>query len=176
MINNLSLGWSLRIIGIILGVMNIVAISLIRNRNHVVRPPMHPFDIKLLRRLPVLLLLSWGFFSMLGYMTILYSMSDFARSIGLSTSQASSVTALLNLGTAIGRPLVGVLSDRFGRLEVAGWATLTCSVTVWALWIPANSYALTVVFAIITGGVVGVFWMVSLDWLVTFGHCSELGT
>jgi hypothetical protein len=66
MIDNISLGWSLRIIGIIAGVMNIIATILIRNRNHVVRPPMHPFDVKLLRRLPVMLLLSWAFVSMLG--------------------------------------------------------------------------------------------------------------
>ncbi|OCK82356.1 hypothetical protein K432DRAFT_415385 [Lepidopterella palustris CBS 459.81] len=85
----------------------------------VIRPLMHLFDLKLLRHGSVVLLLSWGFFSMLGYITLLCSLYDLARSIGLSASQASSITALLNLGTAVGRPCVGLLNDRFGCLKVA---------------------------------------------------------
>lgn len=140
--------------------MNIIATSLLRNRNHIIRPPMHPFDVRLLRRLPVVLLLGWGFFSMLGYMVLLYSLSDFGRAINLSTAQASSVTALLNLGTMLGRPCIGLLSDRYGRIEVAGYSTFACSVCVWVFWIPATSYALLVVFAVIVGGILGIFWMV----------------
>lgn len=162
MIDRISLAWSLRIIGILSGTMNILATCLLRNRNHIVRPPMHPFDVRLLRRLPVTLLLSWGFFSMLGYMVILYSLSDFAKSIGLSPSKAASVTALLNLGTMVGRPCVGLLSDRYGRIEVAGLATLTTSITVWAFWLPGSSYPPLVIFALTNGGILGVFWMVSI--------------
>jgi MFS family permease len=160
-IDHLSLAWSLRIIGLLSGSMNIIATCLIRTRNHIVRPPMHPFDVRLLRRLPVLLLLAWGFFSMLGYMVLLYSLSDFGRAIGLSASQASSITALLNLGTMLGRPCIGLLSDRSGRIEVAGCTTLACSIFVWAFWVPAKSYALLVVFALLIGGILGIFWMVS---------------
>jgi MFS family permease len=166
MIDNLSLAWSLRIVGLLSGSMNIIATCLIRTRNHIIRPPMHPFDVRLLRRLPVLLLLAWGFFSMLGYMVLLYSLSDFGRAIGLSASQASSITALLNLGTMLGRPCIGLLSDRFGRIEVAGCTTLACSICVWALWVPAESYALLVVFAMLVGGILGIFWMVSLYLLI----------
>jgi MFS family permease len=160
MIDRLSLAWSLRIVGLLSGTMNIIATSLLRNRNHIIRPPMHPFDTRLLRRLPVVLLLGWGFFSMLGYMVLLYSLSDFGRAIGLSSGQASSVTALLNLGTMLGRPCIGLLSDRYGRVEVAGWTTFACSVCVWVFWVPATSYALLVVFAVVVGGILGIFWMV----------------
>jgi nitrate/nitrite transporter NarK len=160
MINNISLAWSLRIIGILSGAMNVLAICLIRNRNKIVRPPMHPFDLHLFRQLPVFLLLCWGFFSMLGYIILLYSLSDFGRSIGLNQSQAASITALLNAGTAVGRPCIGLLSDRYGRIEVAGMTTVACSLTIWGLWIPAQSYGLTVVFAVLSGAIAGVFWMV----------------
>ncbi|ORY11040.1 MFS transporter, MCP family, solute carrier family 16, member 6 [Clohesyomyces aquaticus] len=174
MIHNISLGWSLRIIGLMSGMMNILATCLIRNRNKVIQPPMHPFDVKLLKRLPVFLLLSWGFFSMLGYIVLLYSLSDFARSIGLSSSQASSITAFLNLGTALGRPCIGLLSDRWGRLEVAGLTTFACSLTVWAVWVPADSYAITVLFAIINGGILGVFWMTISPLCVEVGGLRYL--
>lgn len=168
MIDRLSLAWSLRIIGIMAGIMNLIATYFIRNRNKVIRPPMHPFDVRLLRRFPVFLLVSWGFFSMLGYIVLLYSLSDFARSIGLSESKASAVTAFLNLGTLVGRPCIGLLSDRYGRIEVAGFTTLACCIAVWALWVPATSYPLTVVFAIVDGAIAGVFWMVSLLSFLSF--------
>lgn len=160
MIRNISLAWSLRITAVITGLMNLIATMLIRNRNSVIRPPQMGFDTKLLRRPDVLLLLFWGFSSMLGYITLLYSLSDFGRSIGLTDSQAASITAYLNLGTAIGRPLVGVASDRFGRMEVAGLLTLFCGITCFAIWIPAACYGVIVFFAILNGGILGVFWMV----------------
>ncbi|KAF2684085.1 major facilitator superfamily protein [Lentithecium fluviatile CBS 122367] len=174
MIDRISLAWSLRVIGLLSGTMNIIATCLIRSRNHIIRPPMHPFDVRLLRRLPVMLLLSWGFFSMLGYMVLLYSLSDFGRAIGLSKGQAASVTALLNLGTMLGRPCIGLLSDRYGRIEVAGCTTFACSVCVWVFWVPASSYALLVVFAIIVGGILGIFWMSISPLCVEVAGLSEL--
>ena len=162
MIDNISLAWSLRITGIVVGIMNLVAAMTIRNRNKAINPPQRGFDLKLLRRYDCLLLLAWAFVSMLGYITLLYSLSDFARSIGLDANQASAITAFLNLGTAIGRPMIGVVSDRYGRMEVAGSITFFCGVICFAIWLPAKSYGVTIFFAIIVGAILGVFWMVSI--------------
>ncbi|KAK2809403.1 hypothetical protein FQN50_003862 [Emmonsiellopsis sp. PD_5] len=118
-IRKISLEWAFRVTAIIVIVMLLLATALIRTRNEAIRPPQRGFDSKLLRRADVLLVLSWSFMSMLGYMTLLYSLPDYGRSIGLSKSRAASVNAILNLGTAIGRPLIGISSDRFGRLQVA---------------------------------------------------------
>jgi MFS family permease len=69
---------------------------------------------------------------MLGYITLLYSLPDFSASIGLSTSQAAAISAYLNLGTALGRPMAGFVSDKLGRIEVAGgvggvlWGAVFC--------------------------------------------------
>ena len=167
MIDKISLAWSLRITGIVCGVMNAVAALLMRNRNRDIRPPQRGFDTNLLRRYDVLLLLAWAFTSMLGYITLLFSLPDFARSIGLDATQAANVSAFLNLGTAIGRPFIGVLSDRCGRLETAGVITLVCGVTCFAIWLPAKSYGVTILFAIVNGAILGVFWMV-IESLSTF--------
>lgn len=159
MIDNISLAWSLRVTGIVAGMMNVIAALMIRNRNKVIMPPQRGFDTILLRRYDVVLLLFWAFISMLGYITILFSLSDFARSIGLSASKAAAVSAFLNLGTAIGRPLVGMASDYFGRMETAGVLTLICGITCFAIWLPATSYGVTIVFVVISGAFFGVFWM-----------------
>lgn len=164
MIDNLSLAWAFRITAIICGVMNLLAVALIRNRNQTIKPPQLGFDTKLLVRYDVLLLLGWGFLSMLGHITLLYSLPDFSASIRLSKTQAAAISAYLNLGIAIGRPMAGFVSDRLGRIEVAGVLTAFCGVTCLAIWIPAKGYGVTIFFAIVSGAVVGVFWMVSSSW------------
>jgi MFS family permease len=93
--------------------------------------------------------------------TLLYSLPDFSASIGLSTSQSAAISAYLNLSTALGRPMAGFVSDKLGRIEVAGVLTAFCGVLCFAIWIPAKSYGVAILFAIVSGAVVGVFWMVS---------------
>ncbi|KAF2802899.1 MFS general substrate transporter [Mytilinidion resinicola] len=167
-ISNISLAWSLRITGLVSGSMNILATVAMRSRNHIIQPKQHPFDIDILCRYDVILVLAWAFVSMLGYITLLFSMSNFASSIGLDESQAATITALLNLGTALGRPFIGVISDYCGRIESAGFITLLCAISVFTIWIPATSYGVTILFVIVNSGILGVFW-------VTIGPiCTEV--
>jgi nitrate/nitrite transporter NarK len=159
-IRHLSVGWSLRITGIVVFLFNFMAAVFVRDRNAQVQPKQRPFDLDLLQRKEVLLLLSWAFLSMLGYITLLYSLSDFALAIGLSREEATQVTAFLNMGTALIRPFIGVASDRLGRFNVATGLTLLCGIMCLAVWIPATSFGVTIFFAIVNGGILGVFWMV----------------
>ena len=162
MIQNISLAWSLRVIGILCFVGTGISTILVRDRNHIVKPPQLGFAKHLLQRYECLLLMSWAFIGVLGYMVLLYSLSNYAvQIVGLSQSQAGVLTAVLNLGTALGRPCIGLASDKFGRIEVA--AALTCfnGLIIIAVWIPANSYGVLIFFAIVSGATMGVFWMVS---------------
>ncbi|KAI7180296.1 hypothetical protein D0868_10730 [Hortaea werneckii] len=160
MIEQISLAWSLRITGIIGFIANFIGMVLVKDRNDVVKPPQLGFAIHLLRRYDCLLLLSWAFVNLLGYMVILYSLSSYAvQVVGLTQAQAGVITAVLNLGTGIGRPLIGLASDRFGRIEVAATLTLTCGLLLVAIWIPANNYGVLIFYAIPSGAMLGVFWM-----------------
>lgn len=162
MIRSMGLAWALRTTGLITLVATGTATLFIRDRNEHVQPTQLAFDYRLLRRYEVILLLLWAFISMFGYITLLFSLSDFATSIGLSRSQATDVVGLLNLGTAIGRPIIGITSDRFSRTNTAAVLTLFCGIICFALWLPATSFGLTVFFAMICGAILGVFWMVSM--------------
>ena len=159
-IQRFTIGWALRITGIIAFAANLAAIIAIRDRNDVIRPSQLGFDAQLLQRYEVILLLAWAFISMLGYVVLLFSLSDFALSIGLTRAQATDVIGLLNVGTAVGRPIIGILSDRWSRIDTAGVLTLLCGLSCFVFWLPATSFALTVVFSTICGAIVGVFWMV----------------
>ncbi|KAK9243276.1 major facilitator superfamily domain-containing protein [Lipomyces tetrasporus] len=174
MIDRLGLAWALRVTGIITFVGNMTAAILMRDRNHHIRPTQFAFDTRLLRRYDVLLLLSWAIISMLGYITILFSLPDFAMSIGLSRAQATDIVGFLNIGTAVGRPIIGIWSDRYSRIDVAGLLTLLCGLCCFAFWLPATSYGLTVFFALIIGGIVGVFWMTIGPLCVEVAGLKEL--
>jgi nitrate/nitrite transporter NarK len=156
MIRELSLAWSLRITGMVCLVANLIGTALIRDRNSQVKPPQLGFAVHLLRRYDCLLLLAWAFTNVLGYIVILYSVSSYAVQIaGLTQAQAGILTAVLNLGTGVGRPAAGLISDRFGRVLVAAWITLGCAVAVFAIWIPATSFGVLVFFSLVSGAILG---------------------
>lgn len=173
MIDKIGLPWTLRVTGLTSGTMLVIAAILMKSRNKHIQPRQHGFPIRLLKRYDINLLLAWSFISMLGYIVLLFSLSDFARSSGglaLSPKSAANITAFLNLGTALGRPCIGLLSDRFGRLEVAGTITAVCAISVFTLWIPSTAAGegLMIFFALICGATLGVFW-------VTIGPlCAEI--
>ena len=163
MIRSMGLAWALRTTGLVTLAATITATLFIRDRDRHIRPTQLAFDVTLLRRYEVILLLLWAFISMFGYITLLFSLSDFATSIHLSRDQATDIVGFLNLGTAVGRPIIGILSDRFSRTNTAAVLTLVCGLICFALWLPATSFGLTVFFALICGAILGVFWMVSVS-------------
>ena len=54
-----------------------------------------------------------------------------------------------------------MLSDRYWRIEIAGLLTFVCSVSVFAIWIPEDSYGVAILFAVVNGAILGVFRVVS---------------
>ena len=98
MIQHVGLGWAFRILAIISCVANLVCTILVRDRNKAVGAVQMAFDVRLFKRGEFMLVLMWGFLSMLGYIVLLFSMPNYAKSIGLTAQQGSVVGAILNLG------------------------------------------------------------------------------
>ena len=98
MIQHIGLGWAFRILAIVAFVVNVVCTTLVRDRNKAVGSVQLAFDFRLFKRGEFILILMWGFFSMLGYVVLLFSMPNYAKSIGLTAQQGSVVGAMLNLG------------------------------------------------------------------------------
>lgn len=170
MIDNLSLAWSLRITGIIAFVVLMIASFLIRDRHATLRPRIRLFDARLLAKGRVWLLMGYSFFTILGYIVAIYSLSAFAVSIGLTQQQGGIVVTVMNVGTTIARPFVGVLSDRLGRMTVAAILTASNAVFIYAIWIPTNSYGVLLFFAFLIGATSGIYWGVCLP--LSLGQCE----
>ena len=158
MIDTLGLGWTFRILGIISCVVNLVCSNLLRDRNKAVGARHKAFDVQLLQRPEFLLLQGWSILSMLGYTALLFSLPNYAASIGLSPSQGSIIGAFMNLGQMLGRPVMGLISDRYGRINIATGLSFLCAIFCFAFWIPAKGMGLLSFFAIVGGALSGTFW------------------
>lgn len=147
-----------RVLAVCTAVVNGVCALLLKDRNSSVQPRKQAFDIREFGHTETCLIIAWGFFTELGYIVLLYSLPNYAISVGLSPAQGSMVGAIFNLGLAVGRPAIGWWSDTFGRINVATAMTALCSIFCLALWIPANSYGILLAFAFASGTVTGTFW------------------
>ena len=102
MIKSIGLAWAFRVLGIIVFVVNSICSLLMRDRNKIVGSSQLAFDTDILLRLEYILLGGWGWFSMLGYVVLIFSLANYTNAIGLSASQAAVISALFNLGQFFG--------------------------------------------------------------------------
>ena len=158
MIQSIGLSWTFRILGILSFIVNFICAQLVKDRNKALGATQLAFDYRLFKRVEFLLLLGWGFFSMLGYIILLFSLPDYASSIGLTAKQGSIIGALLNLGQGLGRPLVGIFSDSVGRINIAGLLTFIAGLLCFVIWIFARNFGVLLFFSLIVGTVAGTFW------------------
>lgn len=77
---------------------------------------------------------------MLGYIVLLFSLPNYANSIGLTAQQGAIIGAVLNLGQGLGRPPIGYFSDSLGRINMAGFMTFLSGVFSLVIWVNAKSF------------------------------------
>jgi hypothetical protein len=157
MIQNLGLEWAFRIIAILSFVVNGAVSLVIRDRNKAVGAIHVAFHFPLLKKSEFWLYMSWGFFSMIGYVITVFSLTDYAQSVGFAPSRGSIVAAVFNceyssdrqnlsrvsnppatVSQGVGRPLIGLSSDKYGRLNIAGLGTLAAGLSCFFIWIFAG--------------------------------------
>lgn len=158
MIKHIGLPWAFRTLGIIALVVNSVCSLLIRDRNKQIGSSQLGFDYRLFSKVQFLGLLVFGFLSMLGYVVLLFSLPNYARTVGLSAQQGSVIGAIFNLGQALGRPPIGYFSDSIGRLNMASSMTFLSGLFCLVVWIFAKSFGVLVFYSLVGGMVAGTFW------------------
>ncbi|KAH6974788.1 major facilitator superfamily domain-containing protein [Ilyonectria destructans] len=144
---------------IITFVINAACTLLIRTRYEATGSRQLAFDSSLLKRVEYLLILAFGSFSMLGYFVLIFTLANYANEIGLDAPQAAVIPALLMLGQALGRPVIGYFSDTIGPINMATSMTLLIGVFALTIWVNAKTYGVLVFFALIEGTVAGAFWV-----------------
>ncbi|KAI9040651.1 MFS general substrate transporter [Aspergillus affinis] len=195
MIPQMGFPWAMRVLGILAFVVNVVCANLMRIPSTTPTSPPSTTtkeirekekEEKKARNLPHLppfllnidyhLLLGWAFLSGLGYVTLLFSMSAYSVAIGLTHSQGSLASALLNLGQALGRPAVGLVSDKAGRMRTAFAAALLSGILPLVVWIFADGVGVTYFFAIAVGLFAGTFLAAAAPLVAEVVGIQQLGT
>ncbi|KAK5164846.1 uncharacterized protein LTR77_009510 [Saxophila tyrrhenica] len=158
MIRTIGLAWAFRVLGILAFAVNSICSALMRDRNKIIGSSQLAFDTNILKRLEYLLLGGWGWFSMLAYVVLIFSLANYANEVGLTDSQAATISALFNFGQALGRPIIGYWSDSVGRINMSMGTTFAGGIFALVIWVFAKSYGVLIFYAIIGGTVAGTFW------------------
>jgi MFS family permease len=147
--------WGLRAQAIISFVLVWVAILLVKTRSKQHKIEFAVLDTNVYRLYGFWFAALFGIFCMFGYVVVLYTIVNFTTSLGYSAHQGSIAAAMIQLGSCVGRPLVGLSSDRYGPTTMAAIAYTLSGVLCLAMWIPARNYATVVAFALLMGAIMG---------------------
>ncbi|PYH37999.1 MFS transporter [Aspergillus neoniger CBS 115656] len=151
MIQRWGIGWAFRILAIVSAAACGFSAIIVRDRNKAIGAVQIAFHTELLRRPEFPLTLAWGCFSVLGYVALLFSIPDYATTVGLTASQGSIVGAMFNLGGGLGRPVIGYVSDSFGRLNTALACTFLAGLFSLVIWVFAKNFGVLIFYALISG-------------------------
>ncbi|RMD40274.1 hypothetical protein DV735_g4853, partial [Chaetothyriales sp. CBS 134920] len=161
-IDTVGLPWCLRILAICSMGVNLIACNLVRDRNKETGARHVALDMGILKRREFILMQAWGWCSMFAYIIVIFSLPAYATSVGLSSSQGATLNAILNVGQMVGRPFIGLASDRYGRINTAMFSSFGAALTVFCFWIPAEAvsdgYALVLFYSVVGGALAGSYW------------------
>jgi MFS family permease len=174
MLESIGLQWTFRALAIICLTMIVLAANLLRDRNKAVGSQHRSFKAFKFRQPKFELFRHLGFFSMLGYVALIFTLADFSQASGLSAHQGSITSAMLNLGQCIGRPLTGWISMRLGRMNIAAAFTFLTGFLCLVMWTQTKNAAGIYSFAILAGMVGGTFWATVYAVLVDIVGISDL--
>ncbi|KAH8810995.1 major facilitator superfamily domain-containing protein [Xylogone sp. PMI_703] len=168
MIKHIGIGWTFRTLGIIAFVVNGTCGFLLRDRNTAVGAVLNPFNRAVLKKVEYWIFCAWAFFSVMGYVILVFSIVDYAQDAGFSANQASLAAALLNMAQGFARLALGYVSDIFGRMNTAAFVTLWCRLIVYCIIGCGLSGAVFATIAPIAAEVVGISLLqpaLSFTWL-----------
>ncbi|KAK7745403.1 hypothetical protein SLS53_002899 [Cytospora paraplurivora] len=158
MIDDIGLAWAFRVLAILAFVVNGGCSFLARDRNREVAAVHHPFHRELFRMPGLYLVLAWGFFSILGYTIVVFSIASYASAVGFTSSQGSTVAALFNLSQGLGRPMIGFFSDKIGRINIAALSSLIAGLAAFFLWVFAGEHLAGLIVYALFGAFAGCLW------------------
>lgn len=116
------------------------------------------YDSECLRLMGFWLVVLYVVTCQLGYVIVLYDMANFTTSMGYLSYQGSIASAMVQVGSFFGRPLVGFVAQFIGPVTATFLAYLLCAIFCFAMWIPARNLPTIYAFCIILGGLMGTIY------------------
>ncbi|KAL6827879.1 MFS general substrate transporter [Trichoderma camerunense] len=150
MIQRLGIAWTFRIMAIICFVVITISALFLKEHDKTPKAAVKILEWKFFKMLDFWLFLGWLWFASLGYVVVVFSLSAYAQQVGFSAQQGSLASAMFNLSTGIGRPLIGFACDRFGTIRVTMLGTFFSALITFFIWIfGGKSYGGLMVYALL---------------------------
>lgn len=114
------------------------------------------FDKSVFKIVPLHLCALWSSTSCMGYVILMFSMANFATSIGMSSQQATIALAVFNGSQAVGRPFMGWSSERLGRCNATILIMVYNLILLLPFWFTITKFRELVPFCFLLGFGAGV--------------------
>jgi MFS family permease len=115
--------------------------------------------------------------SVLAYFIALYSLASFATSaLHLTQTQGAALQSILSAGQMVGRPIIGQALDIGGRLNITILAYFITGLSSLIIWLPAKSFGVLILFAIVQGLVGGTVWSAAAPISAKIVGVKDLGS
>ncbi|KAI8144225.1 major facilitator superfamily domain-containing protein [Fennellomyces sp. T-0311] len=170
---NKTLGpsWTFYIIGIVSCMANMVAYTIIRER----QPPSNTMqelrsvlDFGVLKNFNLIIwILIHPLHLFAQYIAYAFLPLDATR-IGLSDVQGATLVSILSGTSLVGRICTGYAADKIGNLNMYILSMIISTIALWVVWVSARSFGGLVVFALMDGFVCGCFASVVLSLVLAF--------
>ncbi|KAG0304279.1 hypothetical protein BGZ98_005736 [Dissophora globulifera] len=108
-------------------------------------------DFSIMKDKRFCLLFVAGIFVVCGYFTPFYFISSYAQQHGASTSTAALMVGLMNGASAVGRIIMGMVSDKIGSINALFISTSAATLTLLLVWSFAKTIPVMFLFSILYG-------------------------
>ncbi|EIW66665.1 hypothetical protein TREMEDRAFT_34616 [Tremella mesenterica DSM 1558] len=176
-LDSLGVRYTLILNGLLCSALTIPAVLIIRGRHEQLGARSQSLELKWLAHKGFIWVFIWGSMTMLAYYVTLYSIPSYATSaLSLTQKQGAALQSILSAGQMIGRPTVGLNLDRFGRINMTILAYIISGISCLTIWLPARSFSVLAVFALIQGLVGGTVWSAAAPIITKVVGIQHLGS
>ncbi|SCU89937.1 LAFA_0E21990g1_1 [Lachancea sp. 'fantastica'] len=157
--------WAMRMLAVVTFVLNSISLCFVQVRTpsstdteeeSAIEVLKKSFDKSVLKIVPLHYCAIWSSLTTIGYVILMFSMANYASSIGLSTQQATIALAIFNGSQAIGRPFMGWFSEYGGRCNATIVLMVYNLVLLLPFWFNITRFSEIVPFCILLGFGAGV--------------------
>ncbi|KAG0281079.1 hypothetical protein BGZ95_006927 [Linnemannia exigua] len=133
-------------------------------------------DFTIMKDIRFSLLFIAGIFVVSGYFTPFYFINSYAIQHGVDKSTAALMVGLMNGASAVGRIVMGVVSDRIGSMNALCISTFAATLTLFFLWTFAKTVAVMFVFSIAYGLCCGAYLSSTVSVSAAIAGLDRLGS
>ncbi|KAI7882517.1 MFS general substrate transporter, partial [Lichtheimia hyalospora FSU 10163] len=160
--NTLGIAWAYRVVGFICLAGNILICILVKEKypSHKKGATMREiFDFTILKDVNYLLWVISTMVSVMGYFVPFFFLPSYVtQHLGLSSEDASAITAVMAASTTFGRISIGYIADRIGRMNALIICNIISGLSSFLIWVFAYDYNTIMAFAVVFGLVCSIYF------------------